>query len=449
MFRPAYLSLLFLAFPVSVLADDWPQWLGPQRDGVWRETEVVSEFPADGPKVLWRQPIGMGYAGPAVADGKIFVADRYLGEGDSNPPNPFDRKTRVPGVERVLCLDEQTGDVIWKHDYDRPYRISYAAGPRCTPTVDGDRVYTLGAMGDLLCLNVENGNVLWSKQCVEDYEAEVPVWGFAAHPLIDGDKLICLIGGKRSKAVIAFDKMTGDEIWTSLNVGGDFGYCPPMIYEVEGRRQLIIWHSQAVAGLDPETGDRLWSVPFEVRSALTAPTPRFHDGRLFVTSFYNGPLMLNVASEPPSAEILWRGDSNSERPDRTDKLHSIIATPYFDGEYIYGVDSYGELRCLRADTGERIWSTLKATTEEPTRWGNAFLIKHTDEGNRFFLFNERGELIIANLTPEGYQEIDRASIIEPTNMMAGRPVVWMHPAFANRCLLARNDQEIVRVSLEK
>ena len=450
--------------PGRLFAEDWPQWMGPQRDGVWRETGIVEKFPAGGPKVLWKQSVGMGYAGPAVAAGKVFVTDRILAQGSENPDNPFDRKTVVPGQERVLCLDEATGKVLWSHSYPSAYRISYAAGPRCTPTVDENRVYTLGAMGDLLCLDTATGKVLWSKQFMKDFAAEVPVWGFSSPPLIDGDKLICLVGGSDGRLVMAFHKRTGEPLWQALSYNtGDFGYCPPVILTVAGQRQLVIWHPKALVGLNPESGKTLWSVPFEVRAALTAPMPRLvGDDQIFVTSFYNGAMLVKVTAS--GAETVWRSKARGERPDQTTDLSSIIPTPVVRGEFVYGIGSYGELRCLKAATGERIWSTMAATRgrltparvrerEEPSttqpwieRWANAFLVSH---GAREFLFNEQGELIIAELSPSGYKEIDRAVILEPTNRMAGRPVVWTHPAFANQRLYARNDEEIVCVSLAK
>jgi len=182
--------------------------LGPQRDSVWRETGILDKFPEHDPKVLWRTPVSSGYAGPAVADGKVYVLDRVLAKGAVNPNDPFDNKTVVKSTERVLCLDAATGKEVWKHEYDCPYHISYPAGPRCTPTVDGGKVYTLGAMGDLYCLDARTGKVVWSKSFPKDYAAAVPTWGFCGHPLIFKDLVICIVGGDGSTAV-AFDKNTG------------------------------------------------------------------------------------------------------------------------------------------------------------------------------------------------------------------------------------------------
>src|SRR5262249_4040199 len=147
---------------------DWPQWLGPKRDGVWRETDLIEKFPKGGPKVLWRTKIGAGYSGPAVADGRVFVTDRVLADGAKNPDNAFARP-KVEGKERVLCLDEAKGTVIWEKEYDCTYKISYALGPRTTPVVTKDKVYTLGAMGDLYCFDVKNGDILWKKNLLKEY----------------------------------------------------------------------------------------------------------------------------------------------------------------------------------------------------------------------------------------------------------------------------------------
>jgi len=220
----------------------------------------------------------------------------------------------------------------------------------------------------------------------------------------------------------------------------EIGYAPPMIFTFGQHRQLIIWHPSAITSLDPANGQRNWQVPYQVRSGLTVMTPRQVGNRLFVASFYNGPRMIEVADDGKSARVVWSGKSDSEQ--RTDGLHPIIMTPVFDGSYIYGIDSYGHLRCLDATNGQRKWETLDATGQG--RWWNCFLVPHED---RFFLHNEQGELLIAKLTPAGYQEISRAKLVEPTQPIQRRMTVWSHPAFAMKSVFARNDKEIVRVSL--
>jgi len=446
------LIFALLLLPLPALADDWPQYLGPKRDGIWRETGLRDKFAPAGPVVLWRQKCGMGYAGPAVTQGKVFLPDRVLGDGAQNPDNPF-AKASVTGTDRLRCLDEKTGEEIWKFEHPVEYRVSYAAGPRCTPTVDGDLLYWLDTMGDLFALETATGKKVWHTNYRKDLGAELPVWGFASHPLVDGDRLICLVGGSEGRGIVAFDKKTGKEIWQALTISGDPGYNSPVIFDVNGKRVLIIWHSHAVVGLNPETGKKLWQYDWEISAALTAPTARLADGSLlFLTSFYNGSLLLDIGGETP--KVVWKSKSKGGQaavePDKTVDLHSIIPTPWIKDDHIYGVCSYGELRCLELKTGKRLWMTRQPTSGgPPARWANAFIIPHGD-GERVFLFNESGELIICKLTPKGYEEIDRAKLLEPTNRYAaGRTVVWSHPAFADKTVFARNDKEIVAVSLKK
>ncbi|MSU76634.1 MAG: pyrrolo-quinoline quinone [Gemmataceae bacterium] len=445
-----YLLVLIAGFTTTglVRAEDWPQWLGPKRDGVWRETGIVQQLPAGGPKVRWRTPIGEGYSGPAVANGKVYITDRVLAKGAKNPDNAFDRKSRVNGIERILCLNEADGKILWQHDYASIYQISYASGPRTTPVVAGGKVYTVGAMGDLYCLDADSGAVVWSNKLLETYKSGAPVWGVSGSPLVDGDLLICLVGGQGSVAV-AFDKNTGKEVWKALSAN-EPGYAPPMIYEIGGKRQLILWHPESINSLDPATGKLYWSHKYNKKKALQAgmsiPTPRQDGDLLFFTCFYEGAVMLKTNGTQAPA-VLWQKAGRSVMPEDTDGLHSVMVTPVIQGDHIYGVCSYGELRCLDKKTGERIWSTHKPVTGKSTRWGNAFIVGH---GDRYFLFNELGDLIIAKFSPKGYEEISRANILAPTNTMAppaGRRVIWSHPAFANRAVYARNDKEIICVSL--
>jgi outer membrane protein assembly factor BamB len=227
--------LLLVATLATAVADDWPQWMGPSRDNVWRESEIIKAFPTGGPKILWRTEIAGGFAGPAVADGKVFVTDYVT--GDNVRVSNFDRK-EFTGTERVLCLDESSGHVLWKHEYAVRYTISYPAGPRCTPNVDGNRVYTLGAEGHLFCFDILSGDVVWQKNLKQDYRAKTPLWGYAAHPLIDGNKLLTLAGGAGSHAV-ALNKLTGAEIWRT-GTSPEQGYSPPTIIEHAGVRQLLL-----------------------------------------------------------------------------------------------------------------------------------------------------------------------------------------------------------------
>jgi outer membrane protein assembly factor BamB len=183
-FQPLCFAVFTVATCVATAAraDDWPQWLGPRRDAIWREQGLVTTFPAGGLPVKWRVPVAEGYSGPAVTGGRVYVADYVAREGEVvNGPN--DRTNRL-GTERLLCLDAATGRLLWKHEQDCAYSISYASGPRCTPTVADGLVYSLGAEGNLACLDAASGELRWSKDFKKDYSAPTPIWGFCGHPLV-------------------------------------------------------------------------------------------------------------------------------------------------------------------------------------------------------------------------------------------------------------------------
>lgn len=409
--------------------DDWPRWRGPAADGVWRETGIVASFSAPRLEPVWRVPVGPGYSGPTVAAGRVFVTDR---------------QTKPEQVERVLCFAADTGAPLWTHRYDCVYRnIGYEAGPRASVTVDGDRVYALGAMGHLHCLAAADGRVVWQRDLATDYAVAMPIWGIAGAPLVDGDRLVVHLGGGDGACVVALDKATGREIWRALPDRGQ--YTAPILVERGGRRVLVVWTGDSVAGLAPESGAVLWQIPFKPRNMpIGVATPVVSGDRLFLTSFYDGSMMLRLGPDAASAEVLWHRVGASER--QTDALHSIIGTPLFLGDHVYGVDSYGELRCLDAATGARVWEDLTATPK--ARWSTIHVVRQADT-DTVWMFNERGELIIARLTPQGFQPVSRTTILEPTTDQLPQRggVCWSHPAFANRHVFARNDKELVCVSL--
>ena len=435
--RPLLVGAVVAAAAGGAVAEDWPEVQGKGRRGVWNETGILEKFPEGGLTLRWRTPICGGYAGPAVADGRVFVSD-------------FKRTQGRSGVERALCLDEKTGKILWTfHDGETEYgRLGYASGPRATPTVDGDRVYVLGAVGHLYCLDVKTGKRIWSRDFQKDFNARLPTWGFAGAPLVVGDLLICLVGAQPTGKVMALDKTTGKVVWRALPGDNATGYAPPVLVQAGGVEQVIQWHGEAVSSFDPTTGKVLWQQPFKIRLASPVATPQIDNDRLFVTAFYNGPMMLRLAADRAGANVLWRGKSDSER--QTDGLHALACTPAIRNGYIYGVCSYGQFRCLDAATGKRVWESLKLTGEE-SRWASAFLIRN---GDRFFINNDSGDLIIADLSPKGYKEISRTKLIEPTTVPGAKSrklgvVNWTLPAYANRCIFIRNDKEILCASLAK
>jgi outer membrane protein assembly factor BamB len=430
------IGLLLLLGVTGASADDWPEWRGKGRLGVWNETGVLDTFPDGGLKVRWRTPIRAGYAGPAIAEGRIFIVDAQRSSQNFEV------------IERAVALDEATGEVLWTREWDANYTgltFTWAVGPRATPTVDEDRVYVLGATGILYCLHVATGEVLWSTDYVKDYDAELPVWGMSGAPLVDGDLLICLVGGSPGAKVIAFNKRTGEEVWRALSSDSEPGYSQPIIINAGGVRQLIVWHPEAVVSLDPTSGEVYWEQPVTADFGMSAATPVQNGAQLLVSSFYNGSLMLNLDLDRPEATVQWQSSSNSEI--MTEGLHALIATPVIQGAYIYGICSYGQLRALHVKTGERVWET-QAVTQERARWASGFIVRN---GDRYFINNDRGELIIAKFAPEGYEEISRTHLIAPTSDPGNRrelkTVNFSHPAYANKHVCARNDEEVLCASL--
>jgi outer membrane protein assembly factor BamB len=296
-------------------------------------------------------------------------------------------------------------------------------------------------MGHLNCLDAAKGTVLWKKDLASEYKIQRLVWGISASPLVDGDRVIVQVGAADGACLVAFDTKTGAERWRAVKDRAS--YSAPILIQQAGKRVVVCWTERTVVGLNPETGRLYWEYRYNAGNVvMNVATPVVDRNRLFVSAFFDGSIMLRLAENELKVEKMWqrRGESIT----KTDSLHSTITTDFIEGDYVYGIDSFGQLRCLKAENGDRVWENLTITPRE--RWGTVHLVRN---GDRTWLFTERGELIIAKLTPAGYQEIDRAQLIEPTTEGVGRKVCWSHPAFAYRCVFARNDRELICVNLAR
>ena len=432
--------LVLATLTISILgmrgsqAEDWPHWMGPGRNNVWTETGILERFPEGGPTVLWRTPIAGGYSGPAVSDGRIYVTD-YVTSEAVKVAN-FERKN-FTGIERALCLDEKTGKILWKHEYPVRYSISYPAGPRCTPVVDGGDVYTLGAEGHLYCFAAKTGEIKWSKHLPAAYNTKTALWGYAAHPLVDGKHLITLAGGDGSHTV-ALDKQTGEEVWRS-GTASEQGYSPPTIINYAGVRQLILLSPDHVRSVNPETGAEYWSVPYEASNGSIIMSPVLCGEYLYVAGFSQRSLLLKMTSEKPGATEVWRDK-------RKEAISPVNVQPFFADGVLYGLDQSGDLAAVAIPSGDRLWETSQPLAERRLGSGTAFIIQQAD---RFWMFTEHGELVIAEMDKDGFRELDRTKVIEPSNVAFGRDVVWSMPAFANKHAYIRNDNEIICVELKQ
>ena len=417
--------ILFLAIPTR--GSDWPQWRGPSRDGIWPEKGIIEKFEAPQMNIRWRVKIANGYSGPTVAGGRVYITDRI-----ASPTQ----------IERVHCFDAMTGTKIWSYDYPCKYEIiEHRDGPRASVTIDENRAFSLGAMGHLYCFDTITGKILWSKDLDAEYAIRMPTWGISSCPIVENNLVIVHIGGKNNASIVAFDKVTGKELWRALN--DPASYSAPIVIDQAGKRVLVCWTAERIVGLAPETGELYWQHEFMPgRISQNVASPVFCNNYLLVSSFFDGSLLLKLNPDKLAVEEIWRRKGRSVQ--NTDSLHCCISTPILEGDYIYGIDSYGELRCLDLHTGDRIWESLEAVPK--ARWANIHMVRQED---KVWMFNERGELIISKLSPNGYQEISRTKLIEPTEGQLGQRggVCWSHPAFAYKHVFVRNDEELLCADL--
>jgi len=395
-------AFVMLACGFAASAADWPQWRGPGGNGIYDAPTLPAKWPEEGLRAVWTAPVGGGYAGIAVADGRVFTLDYEN------------------GVERVLCLDAKAGKALWSHSYPVKYGNlgGYANGPRTTPTIAGGKAYTLGAVGHLHCFDARTGDILWKHDTVAAFGAKAPEWGFAGSPTIDGENVIVHLAAEKSGSVMAFDRTTGKEVWRSLPDPG--GYCTPTIIHPPTGKQVVLWTPEFVHGLDPATGKSLWKVPYKVTYGVSIAPPIYRDGIVFVTGYWEGSKAIRLGPKPTDAEVIWTNEK---------QLRGLMAQPMHRDGHVYSFDRDLGFSCFELASGKKLWDDDNTLTPK-ARNPHASIVWLNDT-NRILALNATGELVLGRLTPKAFEEESR------TKALKGR--VWGHPAFAGRFLYAKTD----------
>ncbi len=378
-------------------ANYWTDFRAPQREGRYQEMKIRADWPSQGLPLLWRQPIGGGYASFAIADGLAFTIEQRRGK------------------EVVVAYALETGREIWSHSWEAEFLETMGGnGPRSTPTWDEGRVYALGATGELHCLDAETGQAFWARNILRDNGAENLSWGMSASPLIVEEKVIVLPGGASGKSVVAYHKLSGKPVWKSLS--DKQAYTSPMLISLAGRRQILVVSALRAMGLDPEDGSLLWEYPWTTQFDVNAAQPIILDeNRFFISAGYgHGAALVKIAKVDGSltARTVW-ANKRMKNKFNSSVLHQ---------GHVYGLDE-GILACLDVETGEQNW-----------KWGRYGYGQVVLAGSHLIVLTEAGELVLVKATPEAHRELARFSAI------SGK--TWNHPALAQGRLLVRNTTEM-------
>lgn len=401
------LLLLFLALACHSHAQDWPRWRGTNGDGRWNPKDLPADFAQREPERLWKKDIGAGYGGVTVSAGRVYVMDRQKAPEE---------------VERVLCFDAESGKELWKHTWEVEYgSMDYGTGPRSCVNITDGKAYALGATGVALCLDAENGNVVWQVDTVAKSGAKIPTWGFAASPVLDGGRVLLHLGADKGGSVIALDKQSGRELWRG---GPDpAGYCTPEIITHAGTRQLIAWGPEHIQSLDPDTGEVNWTYPYPVTYGVSIAQPLYHDGLLLVSGYWHGTKVLRLGSTPKEAALAWENETG---------ICGLMSAPLFKNGVVYMLDRIRGLQAFELKTGKILWSDDNTLTPKD-RNPQMSVVWMNEADNIAALLNATGELAYVRLKPQGREELARWQIIGKT---------WAHPAFAGNHVFARSDKEL-------
>jgi outer membrane protein assembly factor BamB len=380
----------------------WTDFRGPGRDGRYDELAVKTNWPSGGLPLLWRQPVGGGYASFVIAEGRAFTIEQRRNQ------------------EVVAAYDVGTGREQWTHGWSAEFRESMGGdGPRATPTWHDGRVYALGAAGELRCLDAKTGKLIWNRNILSDNQASNIQWGMSASPLIVDDKVIVLPGGSSGKSVVAYNRLTGAPVWKALD--DEASYTSPMLVTLAGRRQVLVVTASRAVGVTPENGSLLWEFPWQNGQGINVAQPIVAGGnRFFISAGYGRGAALvevNGSGKGFSARAVWENNSMKN------KFNSSV----LHNGYVYGLDE-GILTCVDVATGERKW--------KGGRYGYGQVILAS---GHLIVTTETGEIALVKAAPDQHTEVAKFSALE------GR--TWNNPAISQGRLLVRNATQMACYNL--
>lgn len=406
----ATLSAADREFVAGQASSDWPSWQGPNRDNRSPDTGLLKEWPEGGPKLLWTfDKAGAGYSSPSITGGKIYFTGTRDGEAE------------------LICLEEESGEEIWSapigDDAGQGYNAGWGDGPRGAPTVSDGRVYAMTANGDVACMAIDGGKVLWRKSLVDDFGGKVPGWGYAESPLVDGDKLIVTPGGNDG-AIVALDKASGEEIWRSKELTDEAQYSSVIVAEAGGKRQYVQLFMKKLAGVDAENGDLLWTSDWRQGRTAVIPTPIFHDGHVYITAGYGaGSKKVKIGAD--SAEDVWENKVMKNH-------HGGVVL--VDG-HLYGFSDGPGFLCQSWGTGERVWSEKGDGLQKGA--------VHYADGMLYGLDEHDGSVFLAEATPKEFREKGRFQLPKKTKLRDdNRGMVWTHPVVIGGRLYLRDQDHL-------
>lgn len=399
----AALCTVFATLTACASSGDWPQWRGPNRTDVSKETGLLKTWPEGGPKRVWLfENAGLGYSGYAIVGDKLFT----MGIRD--------------GGEQLIAVDAKGGKELWSTKMGEALKNDWGDGPRGTPSVDGDRIYAMSGRGNLVCAGAADGKIVW-QHAMKEFGGGTPGWGYTESVLVDGDKVVCTPGGKKG-AIVALDKKTGDLVWQSKDFTDGAQYASIIAADHNGGRQYIQLTMQHVVGLSASDGKVLWTADWPGRTAVI-PTPIFHDGQVYVTAGYGvGSMAIKI------------GENNAVTGLYTNKVmknhHGGVIL--VDG-YLYGHSDGVGWVCQNFKTGEEVWAEKKALGKGAVTYADGML---------YCLAENNGTVVLVEASTKGWTEHGRFKLDPQTTQRSSQGKIWTHPVVTGGRLYLR-DQELL------